>query len=354
MADDGYRVGVVGATGAVGATILELLAAREFPASEVVPFSSERSSGVRLSYGARELQCRPLSDDAIQGLDLVLSSAGGTVSAEWTPRFVDAGAVVVDNTSFWRMHEDVPLVIAEVNPDALADHRGIVANPNCSTMQMLVALAPVHRAIGIERIVVSTYQPVSGTGRRAMDELTAQTHALLHDKESPPAEVYPHRIAFNVLPQVETFKGGDDYTTEERKMMAETRKILGATADELKVSATCVRVPVLWGESESVNVQTREPLSPEECRRMLASAPGVAVVDSPGDGVYPLATEAAGRDQVLVGRIRRDPSHGRCLNLWIVGDNLRKGAATNAVQIAELLHERGLVRVPEGAGVAAG
>ncbi len=352
MATDGYRVGVVGATGAVGATILQLLAARGFPAREVVPFSSERSAGTKVRYGGQELECRPLSEDAIRGLDLALSSAGGKVSAEWAPRLVEAGAVVVDNTSFWRMHDDVPLVVPEVNPDALEAHRGIVANPNCSAMQMLVVLAPVHRAVGIERIVVSTYQPVSGTGRRAMEELKAQTHAILHDSEAPPAEVYPHRIAFNVLPQVERFKAGDDYTTEERKMMAETRKILGVEEDELNVSATCVRVPVLWGESESVNVQSREPMSPEDCRRLLAAAPGVVVVDAPAQGVYPLATEAAGRDEVLVGRIRRDPSHERCLNMWIVGDNLRKGAATNAVQIAELLHDRGLVRVPEGAGVA--
>jgi aspartate-semialdehyde dehydrogenase len=350
MGGDGYRVGVVGATGAVGTTILKVLAERGFPATEVIPFSSERSAGTKLAYDGREVECRPLTAEAIEGIDLVLSSAGGKVSAEWAPRLVEAGAVVVDNTSYWRMHEDVPLVVAEVNPDALEGHRGIVANPNCSAMQMLVALGPLHKAVGIERIVVSTYQPVSGTGRRAMAELEAQTHALLHDSEVPPAEVYPHRIAFNVLPQVETFKGGDDYTTEERKMMAETRKILGATEDELKISATCVRVPVLKGESESVNVQMREPLSPEECRRLLAQAPGVMVVDAPGDGVYPLATEAAGRDEVLVGRIRRDPSHERCLNMWIVGDNLRKGAATNAVQVAELLHERGLVRVPEGAG----
>ena len=192
----------------------------------------------------------------------MLSSAGGSVSEEWAPRFVEAGAVVVDNTSFWRMHDDVPLVVAEVNPEALDGHRGIVANPNCSAMQMLVALGPLHTAVGLERIVVSTYQPVSGTGRRAMQELEAQTDALLHGSEVPPAEVYPHRIAFNILPQVETFKGGDDYTTEERKMMAETRKILGASEDELGISATCVRVPVLKGESESVNVQTREPLSP--------------------------------------------------------------------------------------------
>jgi aspartate-semialdehyde dehydrogenase len=352
MAGDGYRVGVLGATGAVGSTILEVLGERGFPATEVIPFSSERSAGTKLSYAGREIECRPLSADAIEGIELVLSSAGGSVSEEWAPRFVEAGAVVVDNTSFWRMHDDVPLVVAEVNPEALDGHRGIVANPNCSAMQMLVALGPLYRSVGLERIVVSTYQPVSGTGRRAMQELEAQTDALLHGSEVPPALVYPHRIAFNILPQVETFKGGDDYTTEERKMMAETRKILGAGEDELGISATCVRVPVLKGESESVNIQTREPLSPEDCRRTLAAAPGVLVVDAPGDGVYPLATEAAGRDVVLVGRIRRDPSHERCLNMWIVGDNLRKGAATNAVQVAELLHERGLVRVPEGAALA--
>jgi aspartate-semialdehyde dehydrogenase len=347
MPPDAYRVGVLGATGAVGSTMLRVLAERGFPASEVVPLASERSAGTRIGYDGRELECRLLTAEAVEGLDLVLSSAGGTVSAEWAPKLVEAGAVVVDNTSYWRMHEDVPLVVAEVNPEALDAHRGIVANPNCSAMQMLVALGPIHRAAGIERIIVSTYQPVSGTGRRAMGELEAQTHALLHEIEPPPPEVYPYRIAFNVLPQVETFEQGDDYTTEERKMMAETRKILGATEEELKVSATCVRVPVLMGESESVNVQTREPLSPEECRALLAQAPGVMVVDSPGDGVYPLASEAAGRDEVLVGRVRRDPSHGRCLNMWIVGDNLRKGAATNAVQLAELLHRRGLIHRTE-------
>jgi aspartate-semialdehyde dehydrogenase len=344
MTPDGYRVGVLGATGAVGSTMLDVLAERHFPATEVVAFASERSAGRRLSFDGRELECRPLSSEAIQGLDLVLSSAGGEVSAEWAPKLVEAGAVVVDNTSFWRMHADVPLVVAEVNPQALDSHQGIVANPNCSAMQMVVALAPIHRAVGIERIVVSTYQPVSGTGRRAMDELRDQTHALLHDTEPPPAEVYPHRIAFNVVPQVETFKADDDYTTEERKMMAETRKILGAGEDELPISATCVRVPVLYGESESLNVQTREPLSPQECRELLARAPGVVVVDAPAIGVYPLASDVTGRDEVLVGRIRRDPSHERCLNLWVVGDNLRKGAATNAVQVAELLHERGLIR----------
>jgi aspartate-semialdehyde dehydrogenase len=344
MSPDGYRVGVLGATGAVGSTMLQVLGERGLPVTEVVAFASERSAGRKLAYDGRELECRPLSGEAIQGLDLVLSSAGGEVSAEWAPKLVEAGAVVVDNTSYWRMHNEVPLVVAEVNPEALEFHRGIVANPNCSAMQMVVALAPIHRAAGIERIVVSTYQPVSGTGRRAMQELRDQAHAVLHDSEPPAAEVYPHRIGFNVLPQVETFKGGDDYTTEERKMMAETRKILGVGEEELRISATCVRVPVLYGESESVNVQTREPLSPEECRELLARAPGVVVVDAPAEGVYPLASDAAGRDEVLVGRIRRDPSHERCLNLWVVGDNLRKGAATNAVQVAELLHERGLIR----------
>ncbi|MGH2925146.1 MAG: aspartate-semialdehyde dehydrogenase [Solirubrobacterales bacterium] len=347
MADGGYRVGVLGATGAVGSTMLRVLAERQFPASEVVPFASERSAGRMIEFAGGEIECRPLSADAIQGIDLVLSSAGGAVSAEWAPALVEAGAVMVDNTSYWRMHDDVPLVVAEVNPEALDAHRGIVANPNCSTMQMVVALAPIHREVGIERIVVSTYQPVSGTGRRAMHELEAQTHALLHETDPPPAEIYPHRIAFNVMPQVETFKQGDDYTTEERKMMSETRKILGVGEGELAVSATCVRVPVLAGESESVNVQTREPLSAEDCRALLAKAPGVVVVDSPGDGVYPLASDAEGRDDILVGRIRSDPSHDRCLNMWIVGDNLRKGAATNAVQVAELLHARGLIRRTE-------
>jgi aspartate-semialdehyde dehydrogenase len=259
---------------------------------------------------------------------------------------------VVDNTSYWRMHDEVPLVVAEVNPDAVVGHRGIVANPNCSTMQMLVALAPIHRQVGIERIVVSTYQPVSGTGRRAMEELQAQTHAMLHEVDPPPAEAYPHRIAFNVIPQVETFKGGDDYTTEERKMMAETRKILGVAEDEVRVSATCVRVPVLLGESVSANVRTRVELVPQDCRELLARAPGVTVVDSPAEGIYPLASDAAGRDDVLVGRIRRDPSDERSLNMWIVGDNLRKGAATNAVQIAELLVERDLLKPAAGAFAA--
>ena len=341
----GLRVGVLGATGAVGSTILGVLAERNFPAAEVVPFASERSAGRELEWNGSLLECRVLSPDTIQGLDVVLSSAGGAVSSEWAPRLVEAGAVVVDNTSYWRMHDDVPLVVAEVNPDAAAGHRGIVANPNCTTMVLMTALAPIHRAVGLERLVVSTYQAVSGTGQRAIEELRSQSKAVLGGEESPPAAVYPHRIAFNVLPQVEVFEDGDDYTTEERKVMAETRKILGL-GDEVAISATCARVPVISGHSESVNLQTRGDLSPEDCRALLADSPGVLVVDDPASGRYPMAIDAAGRDEVLVGRIRRDPSHERCLNLWVVGDNLRKGAATNAVQVAELLAERDLVRVP--------
>ena len=335
------RVAVVGATGAVGSTILGVMRERGFPADEVVPFASERSAGRRIDFGEQMLTVQALSDESIRGFDLALFSAGGSRSEEWAPRFVEAGAVVVDNSSFWRMHDDVPLVVSEVNPDALDSHRGIVANPNCSTMQMVVALKPILDAVGIERLVISTYQSVSGTGQRAVEELENQTRSIIEAKELAAPTVYPHRIAFNVLPQVETFKDGDDYTTEERKMMAETRKILAAP--EIGVSATCVRVPVYTGHSESINVQTRDPLSPEECRQLLAEAPGVIVLDNPGDGIYPLAIDAAGRDEVFVGRIRRDGSHERCLNLWVVGDNLRKGAATNAVQVAELLHERNLL-----------
>jgi aspartate-semialdehyde dehydrogenase len=342
MAGDGYRVGVLGATGAVGSTILSVLAERDFPAAEVVPFASERSAGREIEWNGSTLACRSLSTETIQGLDVVLSSAGGAVSAEWAPQLVDAGAVVVDNTSYWRMHEEVPLVVAGVNPDAAAAHKGIVANPNCTTMVAMMALAPIHRAVGLERLVVSSYQAVSGTGQRAIEEMLAQSRAILADEEPSPAEIYPHRIAFNVLPQVETFKDGDDYTTEERKVMAETRKILGV-GDEVAISATCARVPVVSGHSESVNVRTCEDLSPDDCRAVLREAPGVIVVDDPAAGEYPMAIDAAGRDEVLVGRVRRDPDEERTLNLWVAGDNLRKGAATNAVEVAELLVERSLL-----------
>jgi len=342
------RVAVVGATGAVGSTILVVMRERDFPAEQVVPFASERSAGRTIDHGEVTLTVQALSQDALEGFELALFSAGSATSEEWAPRFADAGAVVVDNSSQWRMRPDVPLVVAEVNPEALEDHRGIVANPNCSTMQMVVALKPIFDAVGIERLVISTYQAVSGTGQRAVEELHDQTRAIIEATELPAPAVYPHQIAFNVLPQVETFKDGDDYTTEERKLIAETRKILGR--EDIGISATCARVPVYTGHSQSVNVQTREPLSPPECRDLLAAAPGIAVLDDVADAIYPLAIDAAGRDEVLVGRIRRDPSHERCLNLWIVGDNLRKGAATNAVQLAELLHERGLLRGASASG----
>jgi len=341
MTDGGYRVGVLGATGLVGSTILGLLLEREFPAASVVPFASERSAGRDIEWGEQEIECRALSEETIQDLDIVLSSAGGAVSAEWTPRLVEAGAVVVDNTSHWRMHDDVPLVVAEVNPDALEQHRGIVANPNCSTMQMVVALKPLFDEAGIERLVVSTYQAVSGTGKAAIDELLAQSRAVLDDHDAI-ASVYPHRIAFDALPQAGSFAPGDDHTDEERKLINETRKILGD--EEIRIGATCVRVPVVTGHSEAVNVETREPLSPERARELLAAAPGVTVVDDPGAARYPLAIDAAGRDDVFVGRIRRDPGNERALDMWIVSDNLRKGAATNAVQLAELLVERNLLR----------
>ncbi len=346
-----YRVGVAGATGAVGSTILQVLAERRFPVGEVVPLASARSAGSKVKFAGADLEVLEMTDDAIQGLDLVLSSAGGKVSSEWAPKWIDAGAVVVDNTSFWRMHEDVPLVVAGVNDDAVASHNGLVANPNCTTMQLMVALKPILDAAGIERLIVSTYQSVSGTGRKAIEELRAESQAVLDGDAISPPQVYPHQVAFNVVPQVENFKDGDDYTTEERKVMAETRKILGLTED-VGISATCVRVPVVTGHSESVNVQTERDLSPEDCRELLSEFPGLIVLDDPGAGIYPLPIAATGRDEVLVGRIRRDPSHERCLNLWVVGDNLRKGAATNAVQVAELLHQRDLVRVPAGASLS--
>jgi aspartate-semialdehyde dehydrogenase len=334
------RVAVVGATGAVGSTILGVMRERDFPADEIVPFASERSAGRNIDYGERDLTVAALSDESIRGFDLALFSAGSQISAEWAPRFAQAGAVVVDNSSQWRMHEDVPLVVSEVNPGALEGHKGLVANPNCTTMQTVMALGPVLESVGIERVVMSSYQAVSGTGQRAVEELHRQAEAVIEARELPAPTVYPHQIAFNVLPQVETFKDGDEYTTEERKCMRETSKILG---EDIGVSATCARVPVFTGHSVSANVQTREPLEPEECRELLGAAPGVVVIDDPSNGLYPTALDAAGRDDVLVGRIRRDPSHPRCLNLWIVGNNLRKGAATNAVQVAELLHVRGLL-----------
>ena len=340
MPTEALRVGVLGATGAVGSTILKVLDERDFPAAEVVAFASERSAGRKVDFGDEQLSCVVPSADTITGIDILISSAGGSVSAEWAPKFAEAGAVVVDNTSYWRMHDDVPLVVAGVNDDAARGNKGIVANPNCTTMVMMMALAPIHREAGLERLILSSYQAVSGTGQKAIEELKYQSAQVLAGEPVEPPSVYPHQIGFNVLPQVETFKDGDDYTTEERKVMAETRKILGF-GEEVGISATCARVPVISGHSESLNVQTRDDLSPERCRELLGAAVGVTVIDEPSEGRYPTALQGAGRDDVLVGRIRRDPGHERCLNLWLVGDNLRKGAATNAVQVAELLVERG-------------
>jgi aspartate-semialdehyde dehydrogenase len=330
-----YKVAVVGATGAVGEVMLAVLAERKFPVSELVALASERSAGGEVAFGNREVMVRDLATFDPTGVDIALFSAGGAVSKEYAPKFAAAGAVVIDNSSAFRQDDDVPLVVAEVNPEMVRQRpRGIIANPNCSTMQMLVALAPLHRAAGIERINVATYQSVSGTGRRALEELGRQTAGLLNFQPVE-SEVYPVQIAFNVIPH-----GGDftdnGYTTEEMKLVWETRKILGD--DSIRVNATVVRVPVFYGHSEAVNIETRDKLAAVDARALLEAAPGVEVVDEPAPGGYPTpVTHASGRDPVYVGRIRDDLSHPRGLNLWIVADNIRKGAALNAVQIAELV-----------------
>jgi aspartate-semialdehyde dehydrogenase len=321
------RVAVVGATGVVGTTMLELLRSRSFPAEEIVPFATPRSAGRVLDGG---LVVRGLDSDAdLNGFDVALFSAGAGTSREWAPRFVEQGATVIDNSSAFRRDPDVPLVVSEVNPHALQHHRGLIANPNCSTMQLMVALAPIHRAAGIERLVVATYQSVSGTGKKAVDELETQSHASLHGVQAPAPSVYPQPIGFNVIGAAGSFADGDDHTDEERKMMFETRKIL--EDESIGIAVTCVRVPVRVGHSLAVNIQTRSKLSVDEARELLVSAPGVLVEDVPS----PL--DAEGRDEVFVGRLRDDPSHPRALSMWVVSDNLRKGAATNAIQIAELL-----------------
>jgi aspartate-semialdehyde dehydrogenase len=341
-----YRVAVVGATGAVGTVMRRKLRERAFPASEIVPFASERSAGRELDDGS---VVQPINDETIQGFDLAIFSAGGSTSGEWAPRFVEAGATVVDNSSKWRRDPEVPLVVAEVNPEALDGHNGLIANPNCSTMQLMVALKPIQDAAGIERLIVSTYQSVSGTGVKAVQELEEQTHAVLHGMEPSEPQVYPHPIAFNVLGGAGNFADGDDHTDEERKMMFETRKILGD--ESIAINVTCARVPVRNCHSESVTLQTREPLSVDRARELLTGMPGLTMVDDPASHGYPTALSSAGRDDVFVGRLRRDPSHERGLCMWVVSDNLLKGAATNAIQIAEVLHERGLVR--RGAAQAA-
>jgi aspartate-semialdehyde dehydrogenase len=329
----GPRVAVVGATGVVGGTMLRLLRERSFPASETVAFASQRSAGREVD-GLTVRALTPKAD--LDGFDIALFSAGAGTSTEWAWRFVEHGATVIDNSSAFRRDPEIPLVVSEVNPHALERHGGVIANPNCSTMQLMVALAPIHRAVGIERLVVATYQSVSGTGKKAIDELDSQAHANLHGMEMPAPQVYPEPIAFNVIGAAGSFRDGDDHTDEERKMMFETRKIL--EDESIGIAVTCVRVPVRVGHSEAVNVQTREPLSATEARELLGAAPGVALED------VPTPLRAAGRDEVFVGRIRGDESHPRALSMWVVSDNLRKGAATNAIQIAELLLERDLVR----------
>ena len=329
-----------------------MLEERQFPLSELVLFTSPRSQGRKLSFRGRELECRLLGD--VDDFDLAFMAAGGSVSREWAPRFVDGGALVIDKTSYWRMDPQVPLVVPEINPDASADAflgRGIISSPNCSTIALVMALYPLHREATVEEIIVSTYQAVSGTGNAAVEELESQTHAILHASEPPAPAVYPHPIAFNALPHVETFADGSPYSTEERKIMDETRKIFGASEDELHIVATCVRVPVIAGHSESVRIRTRKQLTVQRARELLEQAEGVIVVDDPERDRYPTAVDAADRDEVFVGRLRHDPGPrgGEHLNMWVVGDNLRKGAATNAVQIAQLLHEQGLASAEQRA-----
>ncbi len=331
-----YDVAVLGATGAVGKTILEVLAEREFPIRNLYALASSRSAGDAVEYGRKELTVLDVETFDWSKVQIGLFSAGGSVSAKYAPMAAAAGCVVIDNTSHFRYDDDIPLVVPEVNPDALFDYRkrNIIANPNCSTIQMMVALKPLHDAVGIERINVATYQAVSGTGKQAMDELAQQTAALLSFKPVKSA-VYPKQIAFNVLPQIDVFQD-NGYTKEEMKMVWETRKILGD--DSIQVNPTAVRVPVFFGHSEAIHIETREKLSAERARELLSAMPGVVVIDERVDGGYPTAvTDAAGKDAVFVGRIREDISHPRGLNLWVVSDNVRKGAATNSVQIAETL-----------------
>ncbi len=331
-----YNVAVVGATGAVGEALLSILAERGFPIEQLVPLASERSTGGKVDFDGRSLTVQNLADYDFANIDIAFFSAGGKVSREHAPRAAEAGAVVIDNTSEFRYVDDVPLVVSEVNPHAIAHYtrHGIIANPNCSTMQMLVALAPIHRAAQIERINVATYQSVSGAGRSGLDELGRQTAALLNFQPATPSK-FPAQIAFNLIPHIDDFQD-NGYTKEEMKMVWETRKIL--EDESIQVNPTCVRVPVFYGHSEAVHVETRVKLSANEASALLAKAPGVTLVDERKAGGYPTpAGHASGKDEVFVGRIREDISHPRGLDMWIVSDNIRKGAALNAVQIAELL-----------------
>jgi aspartate-semialdehyde dehydrogenase len=331
-----YNVAMVGATGAVGDVLMSILKERKFPIGEFVPLASSRSAGEQIEFGTRHVTVRDVANFDFAGIDIAFFSAGASVSRAHAPRAAAAGAVVIDNTSEFRYDDDIPLVISEVNPDALKNYetRGIIANPNCSTMQMLVALAPIHRVVGIERINVATYQSVSGAGRSGMEELGKQTAALLNFQNVKP-EKFSKQIAFNVIPHIDLFQE-NGYTKEEMKMVWETRKILGD--ESIAVNPTCVRVPVFFGHAEAVHIETKVKISADAARELLEKAPGVEVMDRREAGGYPTPVgDAAGKDPVLVGRIREDISHPRGLDLWIVADNIRKGAALNAVQIAELL-----------------
>ncbi len=331
-----YKVAMVGATGAVGEALLAILKEREFPISELVPLASERSAGELVEFGARHATVRNLADYDFAGVDIAFFSAGGSVSKLHAPRAAAAGAVVIDNTSEFRYQDDIPLVISEVNPHAIARYttHGIIANPNCSTMQMLVALAPIHRAVGITRINVATYQSVSGAGRSGLEELGLQTAAMLNFQDLAPKK-FSKQIAFNVIPHIDEFQA-NGYTREEMKMVWETRKIL--EDESIQVNATAVRVPVFFGHSEAVHVETRDKITAKQVRSLLEKAPGVVVMDERKAGGYPTPVgDAAGKDPVFVGRIREDISHPRGIDLWIVSDNIRKGAALNAIQIGELL-----------------
>jgi aspartate-semialdehyde dehydrogenase len=330
----------------VGTEMLRILVERGFPASEIVPIASERSRGKTVVLGGEDVEVTVLSDEKVEGFDIAIFSAGATTSREWAPKFGAAGAIVVDNSSCWRMHDDIPLVVPEVNPEALdiiatEGHSRIIANPNCSTMVMVVPLKPLHDAAGLKRLVITTMQSVSGTGKAAIDELKEEARAISNDEDPPAPNSYSHQIAFNVLPVAGGFKDDSGYTDEELKLINETRKIM--SLPDLAVSPTCTRVPVYVGHSESVNLQTERPLGADEARALLSAQPGVRVVDDPANMKFPMAIDAAGEDDVLVGRIRKDDSAENSLNLFIVGDNLLKGAALNTVQIAEALIERGLV-----------
>ncbi|RJQ49908.1 MAG: aspartate-semialdehyde dehydrogenase [Desulfobacteraceae bacterium] len=330
-----FNVAVAGATGAVGNQMISCLEERNFPVKQIKLLASSRSAGKKLRFRGDLIDVEELTDRSFEGMDIALFSAGGGTSQRFAPAAAESGCVVVDNSSQWRMDPEVPLVVPEVNPHAVAHYRrkGIIANPNCSTIQMVVAVSPIHKRYGIRRIVVSTYQAVSGTGKKAIDELFNQTRALINFLGWEKS-VYPHRIAFNCLPHIDVFFA-NGYTKEEMKMVNETRKIL--EDDSIGVTATTVRVPVFYGHSEAINIETREHVSADQVRALLQKEAAIKVMDDPAKNIYPLATDAAGQDLTLVGRIRDDESIANGINMWVVADNIRKGAATNAVQIAEIL-----------------